>query len=158
MKLEWQEWPSTHTWQDAMDGVKNNESGWRLPTRIELIQLYDSREMMSDKYFWSSDTYLNEAKQAWVVNFWHGRTFEVYKAHDSYVRLVREVPENIDEHIAQNYSYDVPRQLTPREEFTKAAMQGLLSNSGCNMLDDHTIAAYAFLAADAIITELERTK
>ena len=63
---------------------------------------------------------------------------------------------------AENGADDVVNRvsgLTKREMFAMAAMQGLLVNMGRNGLDSvKQVAAHANAAADALLTELERTK
>ena len=69
-----------------------NLEGWRLPTRAELIALFDSGdfpESMRDKCFWSSTSYAPYPAGAWVVYFGNGGTNADYPTYTFYVRLVR---------------------------------------------------------------------
>jgi hypothetical protein len=46
--------------------------------------------------------------------------------------------------------------LTKREDFAKAALQGLLVNAGRNGIDFHSCAAEAVRQADALLFELDK--
>lgn len=66
--------------------------GWRLPTRAELVELFDSGEFdprMRDKHFWSSTLYAFGPSAAWVIDFDDGGTYDADTTHSGYVRLVR---------------------------------------------------------------------
>lgn len=79
-------------------------SGWRLPTRRELLSLVHHGlplgPMIEASYFpdtfkslyWTSDTYLPTPGGAWSVDFNSGATFADYKTDALYVRLVRGAP------------------------------------------------------------------
>ena len=87
---------AVYTWADAI-AVKIAElnstnyagySDWRLPTKDELISREDSKDSVSSIY-WSSSTFANFPRYAWVVNFFDGFTYAVNKSFYSYVRAVR---------------------------------------------------------------------
>ena len=68
--------------------------GWRMPTRAELIALFDSGdfpESMRNKYFWSSTPFVRFPTHSWSVHFDVGRTDAYGTLNADYVRLVREM-------------------------------------------------------------------
>jgi hypothetical protein len=79
------------SWQEAVDYCKSLGKGWRLPTRIELIDAYDSKVdgFETDDYYWSSTTYVGSTGYAWSVYFGYGSVYSSYKAYNYYVRPVR---------------------------------------------------------------------
>ena len=75
-------------------------TGWRLPTRRELLSIVDnstSNPAIDGNYFpgtqsnwyWTSDTYAPYPSGAWIVVFNGGNTDAYYKTFTYYVRLVR---------------------------------------------------------------------
>lgn len=67
--------------------------GWRVPTRTELLELFDSGDYpdeMIGKGFWSSTPYKPVPTYAWYVNFDYGGTFADNATYSLYVRLVRD--------------------------------------------------------------------
>ena len=87
--LEWSECLGEMNWYDATK--KAEELGGRLPTRVELLDLYDNH---SDEckdfvaaYYWSSAEYC--AGYAWGQNFSTGGVNYYYKTNYFYVRCVR---------------------------------------------------------------------
>ena len=78
--------------------------GWRMPTRVELLALFDSGdfpEEMRDKNFWSSTSYAPVPAGAWVVYFGNGYTNAYSTTNTYYVRLVRDVAEIPEEQSAE---------------------------------------------------------
>ena len=79
-------------WQEAMDWAK--EQGGRLPTRAELLQLFDFgpknivKPMKSNK-FWSLLSCFYYVYNAWYVNFNYSDTNNNDKIRDYAVRCVR---------------------------------------------------------------------
>lgn len=92
--IEWQSNPPKEpmTWHEAMEYAKSLGDEWRLPTRGELIDAYDSsvRGFLSVSY-WSSSTYAQSTSIAWYVSFYGGNASRNDKTNDFYVRCVREV-------------------------------------------------------------------
>jgi len=87
--LEWSECLGEMNWYDAIK--KCEELGGRLPTRVELLDLYDNH---SDEwkdfvaaYYWSSTEY--NATSAWGQSFSTGSVYNYYKTYLYYVRCVR---------------------------------------------------------------------
>lgn len=87
--LEWMESDGEkYTWTEAMS---LGNDGWRLPTRVELIQLYESKLIPSKLCCWSASPYASNANRAWLVYFNYGSDNTNSKSSLYYVRLVREV-------------------------------------------------------------------
>lgn len=101
---------SGSTWTDAtvtLPPVANSanrcgfNSGWRAPTRRELLSIVYHRAsspaidssyfpVTTSNYYWSSDAYaLNPAADAWYVDFSNGYTYAGAKTNAGNVRLVR---------------------------------------------------------------------
>mgnify|MGYP000925158916 CR=1 FL=1 len=89
-KIEWHPdilGPMTHAQARALE-----KDGWRLPTRAELVELFDSGEFdpgMHWKRFWSSTPYAPSPAYAWLVDFLNGNTYPGIAKFSFYVRLVR---------------------------------------------------------------------
>jgi len=79
------------SWQEAVDYCKALGKGWRLPTRVELIDAYDSKVdgFETDDYYWSSTTSVFNTENAWIVDCYNGYVNYYYKADNYYVRPVR---------------------------------------------------------------------
>lgn len=94
--IEWQnDSPQKRmTWHEAVDYAKSLGDGWRLPTRGELIDAYDSsvRGFMND-YYWSSSAYAQGTSSVWSVNFGSGLVASNVKTNGDYVRCVMEIKE-----------------------------------------------------------------
>lgn len=94
MELEWQEDAPKNpmTWDEANEYAESLGDGWRLPTRGELIDAYDSsvKGFMND-YYWSSSTYGQATTNAWDVNFYVGLVGSSDKTINYYVRCVRDI-------------------------------------------------------------------
>jgi hypothetical protein len=92
MKLEWKETESNKmTWDEAKDLEIN---GWRLPTRGELCDAYDtSINGFKASYYWSSSAYSQNTNNAWLVYFGDGFADYGNKPGSYYVRLCRELKE-----------------------------------------------------------------
>ena len=92
--FEWSENLGEMTWQEAMDKAK--ELGARVPTRIELINLFDNHYKECEKliedspsyYFWSAAE--NGSADAWYVALSSGTTNGYSKAAAGQLRCVRE--------------------------------------------------------------------
>lgn len=96
-----------YDWQGALDycsklSMPGAQTGWRLPTRIELLSIVDfsSKEPAIDSIsfpnappetFWSSSPYSNGVDQAWVVYFGDGGVTPGFKVEPYRVRCVRSI-------------------------------------------------------------------
>jgi len=95
--LEWfeEEFPEM-SWFDAVKKCK--EAGGRLPTRLELLDLYDNHYEETEKlklegyYFWSATTVSVTTNLAWRVFLHYGYTTINAKTDSAYyrVRCVRD--------------------------------------------------------------------
>ncbi|MDK9717634.1 MAG: DUF1566 domain-containing protein [Trichlorobacter sp.] len=95
----WQkETAGSMNWQNAMSFAASlslgGKTGWRLPSRQELITLYSSpcKSQMSVVSFnyWSSTTWSERESYAWLVNFSNGDvSARGYKSYSYYVRAIR---------------------------------------------------------------------
>ncbi len=88
-------------WYPAMSHASNmslgGHSGWRLPSKDELVGLYNSqcKDMMDvqNKTYWSATTYSYDAPYAWYVSFYNGYVNSSSKFSSSYyARPVRTAP------------------------------------------------------------------
>jgi len=78
------------TWNEAKKWCEEQGKGWRMPTRVELIQAYDEKvEGFSGYTFWSSTETYSNATGAWVVYLYYGFTNNLNKVNSKYVRCVR---------------------------------------------------------------------
>jgi len=109
--LLWSLQTQTATWNAATAGTYpdaghnsasrcGHASGWRLPTRRELLSIVHSGAFhpaidtayfpgTASAYYWSSDTYAPSSASAWVIDFYYGNTDASDKIFSSSVRLVR---------------------------------------------------------------------
>ena len=93
MKLEWEQNSPKEpmTWDEATVYAKSLGEGWRLPTRGELLDAYDSKtEVFQSGNYWSSSKYARDTNYVWSVYFDDGYLDNCNKANDCYVRCVRE--------------------------------------------------------------------
>lgn len=105
-QLLWQDTPETvaakQTWQDAKTYCLNlvlDGKGWRLPTRKELVGLYDyskfdpsmdsTFEYATSSNYWSSTSSIENAQSAWTVEFLLAFQSTNPKDSESHVRCVR---------------------------------------------------------------------
>jgi len=80
----------TLTWQDAVAAVKTYGSDWRLPTRDELLGLYEQRKLIggfSNDDYWSSTE--QDVNSAWIHGFRTGDQDRYNKHSKILVRAVR---------------------------------------------------------------------
>lgn len=102
--LEWQcVSPGQMTWYEAMEyaGVLSldGKEDWRLPTAKELETLLDRnkyRPVIREEVpfgdqlsYWSSTTFSENTKNAWIVMFDGAYVLSYYKSNKYYVRCVR---------------------------------------------------------------------
>jgi len=90
MKIEWSKITyESVTWYEAK---KLESKNWRLPTRIELLNAFDTNiENFNKGYYWSSSNYIKDTGYAWLVNFNYGGMDTDDKVCHYHVRLCREV-------------------------------------------------------------------
>ena len=79
-------------WKDANKWCAKQGEGWRLPTRVELVQAFDEGILTGDdRWFWSSTESYNNAANAWNVVLNYGSTNVTTKTSSNAVRAVREI-------------------------------------------------------------------
>ena len=90
-KLQWGNTAEKQmTWQEASDYCNSLGKGWRLPTRAELVEAYDTKvEGFEKDYYWSSTTFVNDTDYAWSVYFYGGSVNASNKTNANDVRPVR---------------------------------------------------------------------
>jgi hypothetical protein len=76
-------------WHEAIKWCEAQGKGWRLPTRVELIQAFDEGIEFPGNYFWSSTEYYSNTALAWYVYLYNGNTNSNTKASSNLVRCVR---------------------------------------------------------------------
>jgi hypothetical protein len=84
--------PGKMTWNEAMEKFKNNPEGWRLPTRMELLLMYEHREELGSfgkTWYWSSTTDGNY--YAYNQNFHDGDQGWSLRDDDDRVRCARDI-------------------------------------------------------------------
>ena len=79
-------------WDDAMKACAALGDGWRLPTRVELLLMYENKDVVggfASNGYWSSTEYDNVS--AWVQFFLYGNQFLNVKGGNYYVRAVKTI-------------------------------------------------------------------
>ena len=78
-------------YEEAIKACAKLGKGWRLPTRLELLLIYENKEGIggfANDYYWSSSEYDNIF--AWYQNFINGYQFHNNKNDTGYVRAIRD--------------------------------------------------------------------
>jgi len=78
-------------WKDAMKACADLGDGWRLPTRLELLLMYNQEDHggFANLYYWSSTEVDNG--NAWIQGFTSGNQDFGSKVTNYYVRAVRDI-------------------------------------------------------------------
>ena len=79
-----------YTWREAKKACAKSGAGWRLPTKEELHEMYEKRDMVggfASFSYWSSSEY--DYNLAWSQNFFNGNQTNDDKFNFGYVRPVR---------------------------------------------------------------------
>lgn len=90
-KLEWGNTCNKElNWEDAKKWCEKQGDGWRLPTRLELLEAYEQKigGFKSNNY-WSSTE--GNSYVAWVENFFSGSQSYNYEDNGYYVRCIRSL-------------------------------------------------------------------
>ena len=96
-KIEFEVYPeclrTKYSFKEATDACKLLGEGWRLPTRVELLLMYENKDEIkgfANNYYWSSTEYGN--LNAWGQNFTNGgQDYLLNKFTNYYVRAVRSI-------------------------------------------------------------------
>ena len=78
------------TWAEAKEACAKLGTGWRLPTKEELNEMYKKRDVVggfANNYYWSSTEYANGI--AWGQDFDDGNQYNLDKYYYRNVRAVR---------------------------------------------------------------------
>jgi len=79
-------------WDEAMKACADLGDGWRLPTRLELLLMYNNQYELggfANSYYWSSTEYAFNT--AWELYFLNGLQNFLNKNYFNYVRAVRDI-------------------------------------------------------------------
>lgn len=80
-------------WEDAKKACAELGEGWRLPTRAELLLIYEARDTINNlythDYYWSSTE--GSLNNAWLQCFTNGYTYTNVKSDTFRVRAVRTI-------------------------------------------------------------------
>ena len=79
-------------WDEAKKACADLGDGWRLPTKIELIVMYQNQDELggfANGYYWSSTE--SDDGDAWKQDFSNGSQFDGSKNLYLYVRAVRDI-------------------------------------------------------------------
>ena len=94
------EWGATSeeelNWDEAREWCKKQGEGWRLPTRLELLEAYEQKikgfatsNCFATSNYWSSTE--SHSYSAWSQNFLNGSQDSNYKNYNYYVRCIRSI-------------------------------------------------------------------
>jgi len=75
------------TWDEAKEACEALGTGWRLPTKVELNEMYKKRDDIGGNYYWSSTE--DARSNAWIQNFDFGYQSNFVKYANLNVRAVR---------------------------------------------------------------------
>lgn len=88
-KLEWGKTLGRMTFKEAK---KHEKNGWRLPTRVELMQAHDEKiSGFNAAPYWSSSISVVSPDSSWIVYFFDGDLYVDYRDSTYFVRCVREL-------------------------------------------------------------------
>ena len=79
-----------HNWEQAKKACIELGNGWRLPTKVELNEMYERKDEVggfADLYYWSSTEF--DPNVAWGQGFDNGFQYDYGKYNNSSVRPVR---------------------------------------------------------------------
>jgi hypothetical protein len=77
-------------WKDAMAWAK--EQGGDLPTRAELILLYENHsDKFEERAYWSNTQHASNSSYAWGQDFSYGTQDDYYKLNELRARAVRRL-------------------------------------------------------------------
>ena len=88
------EWGATSeeelNWDEAKEWCKKQGEGWRLPTRLELLEAYEQKiKGFATSNYWSSTE--GSSYHAWYQDFYVGNQYTLTKKFSSYVRCIRSI-------------------------------------------------------------------
>lgn len=80
------------TWYEAKKACASLGKGWRLPTRVELLLMYENKDVVggfASNYYWSSTEF--DKYGAWLQGFLIGVHTTNLKNYTYYVRAVKTI-------------------------------------------------------------------
>ena len=80
------------TWEEAKGACASLGEGWRLPTRVELLLMYENKDVVggfADTSYWSSTE--DDSSSAWKQYFDNGLQYYNYKDYKYNVRAVKTI-------------------------------------------------------------------
>jgi hypothetical protein len=80
------------TWEEAKKACASLGKGWRLPTKVELLLIYENKDVVGGfayTYYWSSTE--NGNSNAWSQDFYLGTQDYYHKFNAYYVRAVKTI-------------------------------------------------------------------
>ena len=92
-KLEWGERSKKSlTWEEAKKWCEEKGDGWRMPTRMELLEAYENKvKGFKPDSYWSASTYQSGPSNAYIVDFDDGDSTYDSKTNTHYVRCIRDI-------------------------------------------------------------------
>ena len=90
-KLEWGKTCEKQlNWEDAKEWCAKQGNGWRLPTKIELLEAYEQKiDGFTTFYYWSSTEFISNG--AWNEDFANGSQYNDDKSYGNDVRCIRSI-------------------------------------------------------------------
>ena len=87
-----QDFSDQMTWEEAKRACNELGSGWRLPNKQELLEIYEKLHEKGQgnfkaAYYWSSTE--TASASAWLFYFGNGSAYNATKDNATYVRAVR---------------------------------------------------------------------
>ena len=77
-------------WFEAKKWCKHIGPGWKMPSRLEVVGLYDNKEKgFNTCIFWTSTEH--SSTMAFVVNFVNGESYQLSKHKKTYVLATKQV-------------------------------------------------------------------
>ena len=80
------------TWEEAKGACASLGEGWRLPTRVELLLMYENKDVVggfANDYYWSSTE--SSSNYAWLQDFKYGNQSNYNKYTKCNVRAVKTI-------------------------------------------------------------------
>ena len=80
------------TWEEAKGACASLGEGWRLPTRVELLLMYENKDVVggfASDYYWSSTE--NNSNFAWLQDIDNGKQGTNFKYNRCNVRAVKTI-------------------------------------------------------------------
>jgi hypothetical protein len=84
--------PNVMTWKEALSICENNEENWRLPTIVELIELYNQKIIPTQDFgYWSYWSSSKENDLVQILSDQEGNVTLASNNEECYLILVRDI-------------------------------------------------------------------